>query len=543
MFICLSNYVIGSPAIAILPAIFGNQVSESSQCNLQINNGAFQNNSIKQSVDLRITSNSGIIAKNDFSQNGTFVLENGISSNFGDNTICKLFQCDIHNLSNTANFVANHIESREVNIITNTEDFSRKRILNSTVNIHVSNNNITDNVFETANFDVLTINTGSIIGNRVTTRGGLSVNQNDGQIVNNVISGNSSLSIININQNEVIGNIVRGFSLLNITTNNGFINNNEFTTQTTVSIVTNGGIINRNIASNNCIFSVEDNTSNGDISENIISTSTFQVQVVNRYLINNNIVRQISIFRVGTNGADGAIIGNTILQESSLIIGSNEGKVGVSGRYGGNNANSHSTLTLDNVDGGASIGSVSLSTESIFYVFYLANIIGACEISSSRIRITNIAYGNLEFLKLFFANYLVTDHNDNFFRGQFAIGISNIFQEIDMSDLAVYNPATFTLTLNASSTSGICGYLTLINGAGQTIEKIVNTNGYAPTTFFSGGGIITFVTVAVVGALANEIVSTTGAGAFAINLANNDSLVIAGKLTSVRFIDQVNIYI
>jgi hypothetical protein len=545
VFICLNNYVIGSPAIAILPAIFGNQVSERSQCNLQINTRIFQNNSIKQSVDLRIISNSGIIAKNDFSQNGTFILENGIGSNFGDNTICKLFQCDIHNLSNNANFVANHIESSTVNIVTNTEDFSLNRILNSTVNINVSNNNITDNVFETANFDVLTINTGSIIGNRVTTRGGLSVNQNDGQIVNNVISGNSTLSIININQNEVIGNIVRGFSLLNITTNNGFINNNEFTTQTTVSIVTNGGIINLNIASNNCIFSVEENTSRGDISENIISTSTFQVQVINKNLIKTNIVRQNSILRVDTNDADGEILQNTVLQESKIIIGSNDGFVGQSGRYDGNYLTQQSTLTLGTVLNANYVGSITSGQGSRLTVTTVNDEFGRLVTNFTVITIgtLNSRFSSLNITK---GGYVVPIHNQIFELGTFDYGLSTIKCEVDMSDPTVYNPATFTLTLTISTGLVLCGEITLINGGGSTIKKITNMNFYAPTTFYSGSGTVTFDSVAVAGALPTEIVSTLGATSFAIAYNVNAQNFITFRpsiFSSIRQIDQVNIYL
>jgi hypothetical protein len=543
VFACWNNYVIGNPALGLLPAILGNKVSQFSQLILQVNNGDFQNNTVNQGVTADI-SNQGTILRNDFSQNGTLILENGIDSIFRENSICKAFVCDIHNLGIRANFVGNQIESSGVNITSTTADFNINRIVNTSFTLNTSDNAFSNNVFESAIFNLITVNTGTIVANRITTST-LFVEQNDGSISNNIVSDSSALRILSNNVDDVIGNLISGVSFLNITTNNGLINQNEVTQSTSATVLTNGGTINYNTVSNNSVFSVQDNSSTADISENIITTATFQVQVINKYLIKTNIVRQNSLLRVGTNDTDGEIIGNTILQESKLLITLNDGWVGQSGRYDGNYLTQQSQLILGTVSNAFYVGSITSGQQSICNVTNVNDDIGRLVLNFTNITIGTLSsrFSSLNITK---GVYVVATHNQLFEYGTFDYGVSTIKCEVDMSDPTVYNPATFTLTLTNSTGLGLCGEITLINGGGSTIKKITNLNIYSPTTFYSGSGTITFDSVAVGVALPTEIVSTVGATSFAIaynTTAQNFIVFRPSFFSSIRQIDQVNIYI
>lgn len=84
---------------------------------------------------------------------------------------------------------------------------------------------------------------------------------------------------------------------------------------------------------------------------------------------------------------------------------------------------------------------------------------------------------------------------------------SNFDYQIDMNDPAVYNGATFTLTL-AAGLAGWVGIYNLLN-SNKMVIKIVNLTSFFPTKFYTNtpGETTTFRTAAIAGAVLNDLVA------------------------------------
>lgn len=119
--------------------------------------------------------------------------------------------------------------------------------------------------------------------------------------------------------------------------------------------------------------------------------------------------------------------------------------------------------------------------------------------------IENTTLGNVTF-----------DLTQNIFDFSCSKGYSNVLWLLDLSDPAIYNGGTQTLTI-PSEISGVIGKAGLINAAGITISKIANLTEYRNILFVNDNGTTTFnsITITTPPALL-DIVSPNGTFAYNI---------------------------
>jgi hypothetical protein len=269
-------------------------------------------------------------------------------------------------------------------------------------------------------------------------------------------------------------------------------------------------------------FVFVNNSLNGIVRYNTVSNSVLNVSVLNDGEIQYNQILTNSSLTVATNnGIIGKLIpkggGNIIEQESSLLLGTNNGVV-----YG----NTLQSKTQVNIT--VNIGISDNHWNSV--TFNLGNSTGAVAattaygVSFTATNLTQAIVGGI-------VNY-----------GTYK-GINTIAYNLDCSDPAIYDAGTNTLTI-PGGISQFFGYYELQNAGGITIDKINNLNAAFSTQFVNDAGVTTFNSVAVGVAVADEIISSLGLASFAItyrlNGTDSISLQLNGTFCAVT---QTLIYI
>jgi len=335
-----------------------------------------------------------------------------------------------------------------------------------------------------------------------------------GSVSQNVLT-NVAASVIYANKTfnqNVISN-----TTLTIDYNNGSIQGNNIFLGT-VNLGTNDGFIEFNdINSSN--INVLTNSAAGIVSYNVLSTSTLTISISNNSEISYNHILSDSSLTIGTNNGliskfvpkEGA---NVIEENSQVIFETNNGLVA------GNTIRSYCYVNI-------SLNSVGFVSNTWNHVSFI--------LSTNNLSV-GLTTAN-------FAAFTGTALTKQINAGTCDYGINTIGYDLDCSDPAIFDAFTNTLTIPLTI-ANFFGFYILKNAGGLTIDKIVNLSGKWETTFVNDAGTTTFNSVAVGGAVVDEIVSNGGLTSFAIvyriNGTDSIKLRLLGNLCGVT---QTSIYI
>jgi hypothetical protein len=463
---CSNNLVIGNPILLVPCAIFSNTVTGFSQVALRNIIGAtFRNNLFDENVTITVSNNLSF-ENNKFEQNISLNLLN--SGTFGNN----IFQQSCNG------FISN----------TQSAQFTNNLFHESVGGINIFNNKpsalITNNVFRYARAVNIELNE-------------LSIQKN--------IFDNSSLQIIRntgtINENDIFGG-----SLTVSTVNGGIILLNQILTSGSLTIDDCLGTISKNVIEGASVGIVIMNT-NSNFSSNKISESLITINTMN---------------------SSSVILNNVFESRSFLTIGTIDGKFGESIKGKGNRV-SGSTVEIETIASVCEFSSNVVEQDSSVVFASLSAPSG--QVTNNTFRNASISVGNntneiagCEFFNVSWSGGL--PNSQVLSGGSTTSWINTIRYSIDMSDPTVYDLPTQTLTIPLNCRTWV-GTFRLLNSAGLTISKIVGLNNAHATCLFPDSGTLTFVSVAVAGALATEIVSIGGATSYALV---NHSVALADKI-------------
>lgn len=356
------------------------------------------------------------------------------------------------------------------------------------------------------------------------------------QLSNNVLVG-SVVALGDVNQPclvDMSGNTFTN-SRLRVTIENNTFNENIFISSgfncdsnlgsfegnyifhSSITLPTNDGAINYNTIEVS-IFQINNNLVLGQVTNNVISNAQFIIGNQNNAQIKYNRILSGSRVSIFNNlGVFGEFLpkggGNVIEQSSELIIETNNAQI-----FG----NSFSDYTSVNIPTNNSSISANHWNEVIFNL--ADNSVGII--------------GNVAYALTLNASTLSMQING----GIGVNGQNSIAYELDLNNPAIYNIFTNTLTIPVGITS-FFGFYTLLNAGGVPIDKIANLNGKWATTFVNDAGTTTFNSVAVGGAVADEIISPSGVASFPVVYRLNGQDFISFKLLGTFVgLDQVNIY-
>lgn len=322
---------------------------------------------------------------------------------------------------------------------------------------------------------------GSMLGNTLTNVTG--VFQNSCKAFNENVIVDTQLNTIEFNDGPISNNNIFD-SAITITNNGGFITNNDIVSSTII---------------------VAFNSGSGTINFNTFSTSSMSISGSNSGSIEyNKVLSSSSITMLNNVGIIGKFDpkgGSNILEQSAqLIIETNNGVF-----YG----NAFKNATIVNI----SINNSEVSSNNWYAVtFTLSN--------------NNFGVGKTTATGLTFnANILTKQINAGI--GDF--GINTIGYDLDCSDPTIYDGGTNTLTIPGTIAT-FFGFYELKNAGGKTINKINNLSSGWSTQFVNDAGNTTFNSVAIAGAVASQIVSTSGLAAFVVKYRLNGTDSISLQL-------------
>jgi len=297
---------------------------------------------------------------------------------------------------------------------------------------------------------------------------------------------------------------------LTINYNNGPIeSNNIFNSK--IILGKNDGFIQYN-ETNSSTINISTNSAAGIVSYNVLSTSTLTISISNNNEISYNQILSDSSLTIGTNNGliskfipkDGA---NIIEESSQVIFETNNGLVS------GNTIRSYCYVNI-------SLNSTGFVSNTWNHVsFILAT-------NSFSVGLTTAN----------FVSFTSTALTKQINAGTCDYGINTIGYDLDCSDPAIFDAFTNTLTIPLNI-AAFFGFYELKNAGGLTIDKIVNLSGKWETTFVNDAGTTTFNSVAIGGAVADEIISSSGLASFPIvyriNGTDSVSLQLNGNLCAI----------
>lgn len=90
-----------------------------------------------------------------------------------------------------------------------------------------------------------------------------------------------------------------------------------------------------------------------------------------------------------------------------------------------------------------------------------------------------------------------------------SIGYSDFNEILDVSDLSIYDPVTYTLTIPTAMQKFVGVYSLLNSGSTLRVDKIIGLPTYFPTRIYgeTNGDIVNFYAVPIIGAATNDIVT------------------------------------
>ena len=379
----------------------------------------------------------------------------------------------------------------------------------------------------------------------IISQGVVKYDNNCQEFINNRIN---NLSIEGENTGKIVNNILENFTITAFDNSSDFIGN-QITTIRTFIITSNKGIIAYNIVfggsfiinidnlgsiANNNLFNssltIDTNSATGSVEANEISSS--QVTLANNNgTFNYNNVLQDSFIQITTQIRASEILSYTLITENSQLIIDD-----LIGTIGSNTISSNSVVTIGEYGllsqfYGNTIAQATILTVTTFNGVIAISSINSCEFYFSSLALNSIQAGN--FASVIIGNLGLTYTLQSSIQGETAIlGLSTVPFTLDCSDPTIYNGGTQTLTI-PSDIALIGGVYTLSNAGGITITKIISLSNEWRTTFFNDNAITTFQSNAIAGAVATDIVSSSGAGAFSVvyRALGQDSMVLRSHQT------------
>ena len=354
---------------------------------------------------------------------------------------------------------------------------------------------------------------------------------NSGNISNNILES-FTLTAFN-NSGDFTGNQITNIRTFTITSNTGtIVNNIIFGGSFIINIDNLGSIGNNNLF--NSSLTIDTNSATGSVEANEISSS--QVTLANNNgEFNYNNVLQDSFIQITTQiRASGILTYTLITEKSQLIIDDLIGTIGSAVKGKGNTISGNSVVTIGEYGllsqfYANTIAQATILTVTTFNGVIAFSSINSCEFYFNSLALNTIQAGNFSTVTI--GNLGLTYNLQSSIQGETAIlGLSTVPFTLDCSDPTIYNGGTQTLTI-PSDIALIGGVYTLTNAGGITITKIISLSNEWRTTFFNDNAITTFQSNAIAGAVATDIVSSSGGGAFSVvyRALGQDSMVIRSR--------------
>lgn len=388
----------------------------------------------------------------------------------------------------------------------------------------------------------------------------ISIPKLGGQLVNNkfdrfTISGDNSgaftgNTIVNcglagiINTGAITNNVFKNLRTFVITRNNNVINQNEVIFGGFTIGTVNDGEIEYNFFDYGN-FSVITNTATGIIAYNVLTNDSLLTIVTNEQTIGDNNLDTRSQLTVNLNQATGGVVFFNITNNSRVELAVVGTRIGSGNKAVGVNVSNGSILDIgaftpaqptfyaNTITNGSEVN-IQVFSGASFFTF---NTIDTTEFNTTDLNGKNV--NNNFFKGVNFGGLSPSIPFPTAVIGETAMsGNSTVEFELDCSNPAIYDLPTQTLTIS-NTIASFGGVYKLLNAGGITIANIVNLNGDWVTEFYTNSGITTFQGVSIVGAVPNEIVSSSGAVAFNITTytpLSHDSmfLIRVENLTVVR---------
>lgn len=356
--------------------------------------------------------------------------------------------------------------------------------------------------------------------------------ENTGTISENNIQSVSAPTP-SINSGTISNNVFKDIRTFTITDNSGIILKNEIISGAFEITIENRGGINNNVL-NNSGLTVETNSITGVIENNYFNTSSLNIKQ-NEGAVQFLEMNTASFIQVTAQiQASGVIQYLKLDNNSSLVLGNVAGVIGSGLKGKGNTINNNSKITIGDfylASGfyGNSFDNGTILTVTNFDGSILLSNFYSCEFYLDGLSLNTITVGN--FSSVVLGNLGLSYVLQSSIQGETAIlGLSTVPFVLDCSDLAIYNAGTQTLTI-PPDIAGIGGVYTLTNAGGKTITKIISLSNEWGTTFYNDNGTTTFQSNAVGVAVATDIVSPIGAGAYLVvyRALGQDSIVIRSR--------------
>ena len=269
--------------------------------------------------------------------------------------------------------------------------------------------------------------------------------------------------------------------------------------------------------------------------------------------VQNNIVSGESVFTINNNLVIGnpsylpSIFQNEIIERSVVGIATNSGvfqynsfkisSSSITTNLGSikNNKLINSTLTIAN-NGSASVvhNNTFLAESSLVVTGTALRNFENNQLNNSQFSFVTMQ-GAIENLITLNAVWTITTSDS--INGTSVNGNATTLWILDFADPTVWNSGTNTLTI-PTGLQNIMGIYVLQNTGGAVIRKIVNLSVQFPTTFKSGNQTFTIRSVAVSGAVTNEIISDLGVNNYVLTFRANGNdyitLMKNGTLNGVQ---------
>ena len=461
------------------------------------------------------------------------------------NSVVKNSLCNNCNLTITGSlsskpFFSNVFEEAFIlfglpNINGSVNVFSNNNVNNSTITIENAAFEFLNNKIYNSNVDcaILTIN--GKFNNNIIEKTILELGNCSGVFTQNSVS--DSNIVIPINSGAISLNTIKNVTST-IFINNNEVKENTFTNLPAFNIQNNTGLYNKNIIENCTLCGILSLNAGQVLNNTIFNSARFTI-ATNAVTgqINNNYVSSGGDFKIGINNL---IVNNCIVNNDSFLsINTNNGSIGVNGNVKGLTITNGSDISLPTVTANGFVSGLTLDSYSNVFVGTLDITFDNCSFFNTELRLLTTTFGsgiieNLNCANALFGIFPAVINLTQNLTGTAMSGNNTISFTLDCSDPLVYDLPTQTLTIS-NDIAGFIGKYVLTNAAGLTISKIVNLTSSWNSIFEPDNGTVTFQSIAVGGAVVNDIVSQNGAfnysvvyraiGSDYIQMIRNTSLV------------------